>query len=1085
MTATQMPIHAADRRRWALFAVVAFVLLAAGWWYYRGEVQQIEQRQYAFLEAVGTLKAGQIEQWRRERTADARRLARSPLVRSEILKLLDDPGHVLRQADLWERLKLDESEGRYACALLLAPDGKVLLSTEATPAALTPATRRALMAALDSKDAVFSDFFREPGGVIHLDTVMMARNAEGQALAAVVLRSHASEYLYLLIQSWPTPSRSGETLLVQREGEEVLFLSELRFRTNVALSLRQPLTSTNVPAVQAVLGMKGRFLGRDYRDVEVLSDLRPIAGSPWFIVAKMDTAEIFAEERYLTWAVLGFVGLLILLAAAGTGFAYRRRQARAFRDLYESERLRREDAVRFRTMLYSIGDAVITTDTGGLVREMNPVAEKLTGWSEAEARGQRVDEIFRVINEATRQPAACPVNTALQQGKVVELTNHTLLIARDGTEYPVADSAAPIRSSSGVIVGAVLVFSDQTVSHAARQALRVSEEKLRMIVEHSTQLFYSHSLDNELIYVSPQARQICDFEPAEAMPRWTEFLTDHPVNARGIEITRAAIETGQAQPAYELELKTKLGRIVWVEVHESPVVKDGQTLAIVGALTDITERKRAEEALRTSEAEFRALAEAMPQIVWATRPDGWNIYFNQRWMDYTGLTLEESHGHGWNKPFHPEDQQRAWEAWRHATATGGVYSLECRLRRADGAYRWWLIRGVPWCGADGKILKWFGTCTDIHDLKQAAESVRLLGSAIEQSGESILITDAQIDLPGPSIIFANPAFTRMTGYAAAEVVGQTPRILHGPRTDQAVLDRLRQKLQRGEPFAGEAINYRKDGSEFFLEWQIAPLRNEDGSITNFVSIQRDITERKQAEERLQASVLEQQALLKEVHHRVKNNLQVITSLLRLEAGRIDRPMTRSVLTDMQHRIRTMALLHESLYRSRNFAAVDMAVYLNQLAANLFRAHASPAKTDQLRLELTAAPPPDSVRLQLEVASIQVGIDQAIPCGLLVNELVTNALKHAFPDGRAGLIQIELQPVGDGPELRLRVSDDGVGLPENIEERRKSSLGLLLVSDLARQLGGSLAITSHTGAIFEVTFAPQTSSRDTQMRKHQL
>lgn len=126
-------------------------------------------------------------------------------------------------------------------------------------------------------------------------------------------------------------------------------------------------------------------------------------------------------------------------------------------------------------------------------------------------------------------------------------------------------------------------------------------------------------------------------------------------------------------------------------------------------------------ALLKSEQEFRSLAEAMPQIVWITRPDGWNIYFNQQWITYTGMTLEESCGNGWNKPFHPDDQQRAWDAWQNATTKIATYSIECRLRRADGIYRWWLIRGVPVRDTDGKIIKWFGTCTDIEELKQIEE----------------------------------------------------------------------------------------------------------------------------------------------------------------------------------------------------------------------------------------------------------------------------------------------------------------------------------------------------------------------------
>src|SRR6185369_8749293 len=147
----------------------------------------------------------------------------------------------------------------------------------------------------------------------------------------------------------------------------------------------------------------------------------------------------------------------------------------------------------------------------------------------------------------------------------------------------------------------------------------------------------------------------------------------------------------------------------------------------------ITERKQAEEALRLSEAEFRTLAEAVPQIVWITRADGWNIFFNQRWMDYTGLTREESLGHGWNKPFHPDERQRAISAWQEATATAGIYSLESRLRRADGVYRWWLVRGVPLKDADGRILKWFGTCTDIHDIKVAELELSRINLQLKES----------------------------------------------------------------------------------------------------------------------------------------------------------------------------------------------------------------------------------------------------------------------------------------------------------------------------------------------------------------
>ncbi len=207
---------------------------------------------------------------------------------------------------------------------------------------------------------------------------------------------------------------------------------------------------------------------------------------------------------------------------------------------------------------------------------------------------------------------------------------------------------------------------------------------------------------------------------------------------------------------------------------------------------------------------------------------------------------------------------------------------------------------------------------------------------------------------------------------------------------------------------------------------------------------------------LVASVHEKEALLKEVHHRVKNNLQVIASLLRLEGRRIDHDITKSVLTEMQGRIQSMALLHETLYRSGKFASIDLALYLGQLANQLFR---------------SLGGQPGAVQLNLDLAPVQVAIDQAIPCGLIANELISNSFKHGFPDGGTGDLWICLRPADDGATVTLSVRDSGAGLARDFEARRQRSLGLQLVSDLARQLQGGLAIGPGPQAVFDVTFPP--------------
>ena len=205
---------------------------------------------------------------------------------------------------------------------------------------------------------------------------------------------------------------------------------------------------------------------------------------------------------------------------------------------------------------------------------------------------------------------------------------------------------------------------------------------------------------------------------------------------------------------------------------------------------------------------------------------------------------------------------------------------------------------------------------------------------------------------------------------------------------------------------------------------------------------------------------EKESLLKEVHHRVKNNLQVISSLMRLQSAQVENPVAQAVLRDMQNRIGSMALLHETLYQSDSFARVDLATYLRSLCSQLFH---------------SLVADPESIQLRLDVASVGLDVNQAVPCGLLINELVSNCLKHAFPDGRAGEVRVEVQPVDGGPALRLRVADNGVGLPADFDLRQLRSLGLQLVSDLVGQLQGRLEIGRGPGAVFEVVFTPQSAS----------
>ncbi len=329
-------------------------------------------------------------------------------------------------------------------------------------------------------------------------------------------------------------------------------------------------------------------------------------------------------------------------------------------------------------------------------------------------------------------------------------------------------------------------------------------------------------------------------------------------------------------------------------------------------------------------------------------------------------------------------------------------------------------------------------------LRALKTSEARLASVLDNMVDGVVL----IDETGTVLLF-NGGAERIFGYSAQEVEGRNVSMLMPPPfcdEHDGYLHHYRTTGVSKMIGAGrEVTGLRKNGESFPIEMAISEIRSAQGR--TFVGCVHDITERKQAQLDLQRSVREKDALLMEVHHRVKNNLQVINSLLRLEARRSTVAHTKDVLDDMQARIRAMALVHESLYRSDTLASVDLASYLRQLATQAFQAQSRPS---------------GGVQLELNLESVHVGMDQAIPCGLLLNELVSNCLKHGFPAGATGHIRITLQPLDAPQQWRLSVCDTGVGLPENFEDQRKNSLGLQLAADLARQLGGNLEMAPNPG-----------------------
>ncbi|QEL14717.1 PAS domain S-box protein [Limnoglobus roseus] len=405
--------------------------------------------------------------------------------------------------------------------------------------------------------------------------------------------------------------------------------------------------------------------------------------------------------------------------------------------------------------LTSIGDAVIATDAAGNVTFLNAVAEQLTGWTASEAIGRPLTTVFRIVNEHTRAAVQNPALRALEQGRMVGLANHTILIAKDGREHPIDDSAAPIHSREGVVSGAVLVFRDIHERKEIEAALRESERRNAAVLRASLDAIITIDAAGRVLAFNPAAELLFGYAAAEAVGR-----------DMGELIVPAAMRDGHRRGMAHF-LATGEGPVLNQRLEMPGVRKDGTAVVVeliitklegsdppvfTGFLRDLTAKKRALAEAKLSEERFHQLADAMPQIVWTARADGTNDYYNRQWYAFTGLdadTIDEA----WKTVLHPDDLAPCADRWAESIRSGRAYEQEVRLwDRASKSYLWHLVRTVPVRDDAGQVVRWYGTSTNINAQKRSVESARFLAeasSALAQlvDYESTLQTVANLAVP--------------------------------------------------------------------------------------------------------------------------------------------------------------------------------------------------------------------------------------------------------------------------------------------------------------------------------------------------
>ena len=599
--------------RWmqALFVLMVMILLTVGISFFKTQQRLQRQAVEENLLSIARLKIRQITGWRSEKITDAVILAgRSALIDS-VNNFLSKPTGFER-SELVRRLSPVMKFYHFSDILIVTQNKEIKFSLS-SKAGICPEQASVIDEAFLIRSPVWAPLHLSPTysfPEISIVTPLFLEDKIHIPVGAIVLVSDAANFLFPLIQSWPTPSKTAETLLVKKDGNDVLFLNTLRHQKDTALKFRIPLSRTDLPAAMAIKGVKGIVEGKDYRGVNVLAAIYPVPESPWFMISKIDEAEALSDWRFRsTMIIICIIGNLALIAAFM--LTVRQRSLKDhYRALFESETALSKAMKRYEITLQAIGDAVISTDADGRIELINPVAEALTGWSQDQACGRRLNEVLHLINENSREPEEDPVKKVLREGTVVGLANHTILIDRDGREIPIANSGSPIKDNDRHIIGVVLVFKDQSKERKYQKSILEREEKYRLLSDNTIDVIWTVNMKLEFDYVNPSIQQLTGHTQEDWIGSRLDDHCDEQAFSRMMDIITSEIAKGKESSGivFETELLRKDNSTVAVEVHGKVIFDENNNpVKMQGTTRDISERKRNEKAKKQEEKKYSTI----------------------------------------------------------------------------------------------------------------------------------------------------------------------------------------------------------------------------------------------------------------------------------------------------------------------------------------------------------------------------------------------------------------------------------------------------------------------------------------------
>jgi PAS domain S-box-containing protein len=626
-------------------------------------------------------------------------------------------------------------------------------------------------------------------------------------------------------------------------------------------------------------------------------------------------------------------------------------------------------------------------------------------------------------------------------------------LRKDGTILPTEVTGTGFWDEDGRYRGHVCIVRDITERKQADEKMKQSEEKYRDLFQNANDAICI--LDSDLKYkdVNKKTVEMFGYTREELLNMSVrDLIPSDQLPKSEIEFNKLKIKGSYEK--FVGKARTKDGQLIDVEVSSSVIKKGSKVIGSRDIIRDITERKQSEEALLESKKNLQE-AQRLAHIgswQWTVATD--TVKWSDELYHINGIDPNSSPpGFKELSSFYtPESWNRLSAVVAEALRSGKSYELDLEMMRPDGTIIHTSSRGEADYDASGKIVGLHGTVQDISERKQVEDMIKesetMVQSILDNSSTVVFLKDNQ-----GRYITVNRRYEELFHVNRNEVVNKTDYDIF-PRE---YADKFRmhdeQALEKLCAIEMEEVVPHDDGLHTYISVKF-PLSSPDGKPYAVCGIATDITERKKAQEQIEKSLKEKEVLLREVYHRVKNNMQIITSLLNLQSRYARDGEYREMFRESHNRIKSMSLVHEKLYQSKDLSTIDFKEYINDIAKGLFLSYGANKS---------------KIALIMDINNISIDINTAIPCGLIINELVTNSLKHAFPDGKEGEIKIAIHSTNENT-IELVVGDNGIGISEDVDFKTTESLGLQLVTMLSEnQLHGEIILDRSKGTEFTIKF----------------